>query len=208
MIKAVLFDMDGVLIDAKDWHYEALNDALRLFGMEISRSDHLSSFDGLPTKKKLEILSQTQGLPRALHGFINEIKQRRTYELTIERCRPMFHHQYALSRLRREGMKIGVCSNSISVTIATMMKSSALEEYLDFFISNQDVANAKPHPEMYIKGIERCGVQPHETIIVEDNDHGIQAARASGAHVLEVQTVYDVTYERIRAMIDMIEAAQ
>jgi HAD superfamily hydrolase (TIGR01509 family) len=105
-------------------------------------------------------------------------------------------------------MKIGVCSNSISATIATMMNSSALDQYLDFFISNQDVANAKPHPEMYLKGIERCGVQPHETIIVEDNEHGIQAARASGGHVLEVQTVYDVTYERIRAMIDQIEAAQ
>lgn len=144
MIKAVLFDMDGVLIDAKDWHYEALNDALGLFGMEISRSDHLSSFDGLPTKRKLEILSQTHGLPRALHDFINEIKQRRTYELTIEHCRPMFHHQYALSRLKQEGKKIGVCSNSIKTTIRTMMGSSALAEYLDFFISNEDVNNPKP----------------------------------------------------------------
>jgi len=208
VIKAVLFDMDGVLIDAKDWHYEALNDALRLFGMEISRSEHLSTYDGLPTKRKLEMLSTTRGLPRALHGFLNEIKQRRTYELTVERCRPMFHHQYALSRLKREGMMIGVCSNSIRATIDTMMKSSELAQYLDFFISNEDVQNAKPHPEMYLTAIERCGVQPHEAIIVEDNDHGIQAARASGGHVLEVQTVFDVTYERIRNMIDTIEAAK
>jgi HAD superfamily hydrolase (TIGR01509 family) len=199
--------MDGVLIDAKDWHYEALNDALRLFGLEISRSDHLSTFDGLPTKRKLEILSQTRGLPRSLHGFINDIKQRRTYELTVERCRPMFHHQYALSGLKRDGLKIAVCSNSISATIATMMNSAALDQYLDFFISNQDVKNPKPHPEMYLTGINRCGIQPHETLIVEDNEHGIQAAKASGGHVLEVQTVFDVTYERIRAMIDKIEAA-
>lgn len=208
MIKAVLFDMDGVLIDAKEWHFEALNDALRLFGMEISRSDHLSTFDGLPTKRKLEMLSTTRGLPRSLHAFLNEIKQRRTYELTIERCRPMFHHQYALSRLKREGMMIGVCSNSISATIDTMMKSSELAEYLDFFISNEDVKNAKPHPEMYLTAIQRCGVEPHEVIIIEDNDHGIQAARASGGHVIEVQTVFDVTYERIRTTIDSIEAAQ
>lgn len=50
-IKAILFDMDGVLVDAKDWHYEALNQALSLFGMEISRYDHLVTYDGLPTKK-------------------------------------------------------------------------------------------------------------------------------------------------------------
>ena len=56
-IKAVLFDMDGVLIDAKDWHYEALNKALGLFGMEINRYDHLNTFDGLPTKVKLQMLS-------------------------------------------------------------------------------------------------------------------------------------------------------
>ena len=53
-IKAVLFDMDGVLIDARDWHYEALNKALAIFGMEINRYDHLVTYDGLPTKKKLE----------------------------------------------------------------------------------------------------------------------------------------------------------
>ena len=55
-IKAIIFDMDGVLIEAKDWHYEALNRALSLFGMEISRYDHLVTYDGLPTTKKLEML--------------------------------------------------------------------------------------------------------------------------------------------------------
>jgi beta-phosphoglucomutase len=53
MIKAVVFDMDGVLIEAKDWHYEALNRALKLFGYEISRYEHLTTFDGLPTRRKL-----------------------------------------------------------------------------------------------------------------------------------------------------------
>lgn len=59
MIKAVLFDMDGVLIDAKDWHYEALNKALGLFGLGISRYDHLHTFDGLPTNVKLENVIRT-----------------------------------------------------------------------------------------------------------------------------------------------------
>ncbi|HCF3308648.1 TPA: HAD hydrolase-like protein, partial [Pseudomonas aeruginosa] len=55
MIKAVIFDMDGVLIEAKDWHYDALNKALNLFGYNISRHDHLTSYDGLPTSRKLEM---------------------------------------------------------------------------------------------------------------------------------------------------------
>lgn len=78
MIKAIVFDMDGVLIEAKDWHYEALNRALRLFGFEISRYDHLTTFDGLPTKRKLQILSAEHDLPAKLHDFINEMKQQYT----------------------------------------------------------------------------------------------------------------------------------
>ena len=74
-VKAVIFDMDGVLIDAKDWHYEALNRALNHFGYNISRYDHLVTFDGLPTRRKLEMLTREQGLPNALHKLINELKQ-------------------------------------------------------------------------------------------------------------------------------------
>ena len=80
-IKAILFDMDGVLIDAKDWHYEALNKALRLFGYEITRYDHLHNFDGLPTKEKLNMISEESYLPKQLHNFINELKQDYTLEM-------------------------------------------------------------------------------------------------------------------------------
>lgn len=80
-IKAIIFDMDGVLIEAKDWHYEALNRALKLFGMEITRYEHLTTFDGLPTKDKLKMLSLERGLPKSLHSFINELKQQYTMEI-------------------------------------------------------------------------------------------------------------------------------
>lgn len=90
MIKAVLFDMDGVLIDAKDWHYDALNRALSLFGMPIERDAHLSTYDGLPTKRKLEILSKTRRLPKRLHPFINSLKQDFTAEIAYSKCKPNF----------------------------------------------------------------------------------------------------------------------
>ena len=95
MIRAVLFDMDGVLIDAKDWHYEALNRALELFGTTIDRDSHLATFDGLPTRDKLKILSKTRGLPLGLHDFLNRLKQNQTVQITYERCRPVFHHRQA-----------------------------------------------------------------------------------------------------------------
>lgn len=204
-IKALLFDMDGVLIDAKDWHYEALNKALGLFGMRISRYDHLHTFDGLPTKVKLQMLSDQYYLPEELHSFINQVKQKYTMEITEQKCRPMFHHEYALSKLHESGYKIAVCSNSIRSTIEAMMKKSELIEYIDEIISNEDVSKAKPDPEMYITAIARFNLKPEECIVVEDNPNGIAAGKASGANVLEVATVYDVNYDNIMEMIKKCE---
>jgi len=206
-IKAILFDMDGVLIDAKEWHYESLNKALNLFGTEISRYDHLVTFDGLPTKKKLEMLSLEGGFPKGLHPFVNDLKQVYTMEIVYAKCKPIFHHQYALSKLKDEGYHLAVCSNSVRNTIDIMMQKSNLAQYLDFFLSNQDVTHGKPNPEIYTKAIERLGLKPEECMIVEDNDNGVKAAIASGAHLLKVETVDDVTYFNIINRIKEIENA-
>lgn len=204
-IKAVIFDMDGVLIDAKDWHYEALNKALSLFGMEISRYDHLVTYDGLPTRKKLEMLTQEKGLPRRLHSFINEMKQQYTMEITHSHCKPLFQHEYALSRLKKEGYKLAVCSNSVRDTIRVMMEKSHLAQYLDLVLSNQDIKNPKPDPEIYNKAIAQLGLQPEECLIAEDNEYGIQAAKASQAFLLQINSVFDVTYQNLKMKIKEIE---
>lgn len=206
-IKAVIFDMDGVLIDARDWHYEALNRALRLFGMEISRYDHLTTFDGLPTKRKLQMLTAARGLPAQLHDFVNDMKQLYTMEIVAAECKPTFNQQYALSRLKAEGYRLAVCSNSIRRSVEVMMERAELQPYLEFLISNQDVTKSKPDPEMYAVAISRMGLSPDEVVIVEDNENGVAAARAAGAHVLEVTGVDDVTYHAIRNRIEAIQAA-
>ena len=203
-IKAVLFDMDGVLIDAKEWHYEALNKALSLFGMEISRYDHLVTYDGLPTRRKLEMLTLESGLPLELHAFINEIKQQYTLNEVQQKCKPVFVHEYALSRLKADGMLLAVCSNSIRKTVEIMLEKAMIIQNFDILFSNQDVAKGKPDPEMYVTCMKKLGVEPHETLILEDNEHGIKAAIDSGAHLLEVQSVYDVTYSNIMKCIESI----
>ena len=207
MIKAIVFDMDGVLVEAKEWHYEALNKALGLFGYEITREEHLTTYDGLPTKTKLKRLTEEKGLPAALHSFINEMKQQYTVFMIFQYCRPRFDHEYALSRLKAEGYRLAVGSNSVRMTIELMMQKSALQKYLEFTLSNQDVTKPKPDPEIYVKAIERLGLSPQEVLIVEDNHNGVKAALASGAHLLKVETVDDVNYDNIRARIDEIEGA-
>ena len=207
-IKAVVFDMDGVLINAREWHYEALNRALGLFGYSISRADHLTTFDGLPTSKKLELLTRERGLPADLHAFINEVKQLFTVEQIHMHCRPLFTHEYTLSKLKAAGYKVGLASNSIKSTIELMMQKANLATYLDVVLSNQDVTHAKPHPEMYLKAAELLKVPPAQCLVVEDNEHGIKSATAAGCHVLVVSDVNEVQLDRVLDAIRRAEGAQ
>ena len=183
---AIIFDMDGVLIDAKDWHYEALNSALSLFGYEISRGDHLARFDGLTTNSKLRILSEESGLPTSLHGLINEIKQERTLRLAAQYCYPKPNLLTIFSHLRREVYKIGLATNSIKKTTYAMMGYAGLLEEFDAILTNQDVLEPKPSPQIYLKACEQLGVSPKKSLVFEDNQHGIQAARDAGCQVFKV----------------------
>lgn len=200
-IEAVVFDMDGVLIDAKDWHYEALNKALAHFGYEISRADHLTTFDGLPTRRKLEMLSRERGLPRGLHGFLNELKQQYTVEQVHLHCKPLFVHEYALSNLKARGYRLGLASNSIRSTVELMTRKSALAQYFDVMLSAEDVSRAKPDPEIYQRAAELLGVAPGNCLVVEDNHNGIKAAEGAGCRLLVVNSVHDVQLDRILAAI-------
>ncbi|CAM3655298.1 HAD family phosphatase [Polynucleobacter brandtiae] len=199
--------MDGVLIDARDWHYEALNQALRIFGHEISRHDHLVTYDGLPTLKKLEILSSYSNLPKQLHPFINELKQIFTLDITLAKCRPTFCHEYALAKLKTNGYKLAVCSNSVRDTITSMLTKAGIINLFDFYLSNQDVGKSKPDPEIYTKAIERFGISPSECLVLEDNVNGIKAATDAGAHVMQIHQVTDVNYLNIANFIKKIESA-
>ena len=206
-ITTVLFDMDGVLIDAREWHYEALNRALDLFGMEISRYDHLVTYNGLPTRKKLEMLTMERGLPEGLHEFINELKQAYTMDIVYSKCKPIFQHQYAISRLKAAGYRMAVCSNSVKQSIEAMLERADLLQYFDFFLSNQDVSKSKPDPEIYLKAMERMSARPEECLVVEDNHNGIKAARAAGAHLLCVADVSEVNFSNISGRIRELEAS-
>lgn len=207
-IAAVLFDLDGVLVDATEWHYEALNRALGLFGFDITRYEHLSSYNGLPTRQKLQMLSVEKGLPVAIHDMVNRLKQVYTREEILRQCRPAFDKEYLLSRLRRDGYRLAVCSNAIRDSVQLMIRQSGLDPYFEFLVSNEDVSRPKPDPEIYLKAIARLGISPSQAVIVEDAPHGVEAARRSGAHVCQVAGFGEVDYFRVRCAIDRADTRE
>ncbi len=205
-ITAVLFDLDGVLVDATEWHYEALNRALSLMGFAVSRYEHLSEYNGLPTRKKLEMLSVEKGFPTALHTLINRIKQVYTVDVVLKGCRPVFEKEYMISRLKREGYGLAVCSNAVRRSVDLMLSQSNLQDYFDLVLSNEDITRPKPDPDIYLTALDRLGCSGDEAVIVEDAPHGIEAAERAGGHVCKVAGVEEVDYTRIRDFICHVEA--
>jgi beta-phosphoglucomutase len=201
-IKAVLFDLDGVLVDATEWHYEALNRALGLFGYNIPRYEHLTTYNGLPTRKKLEMLSVEKGFPRGLHTLVNKIKQKYTREEILRSCTPVFEKEFMVHQLKRDGYKLAVCSNSIRESVELMLRGSGIWELFDCVLSNEDVTHAKPHPEIYLAACERLGIKPHEAVIIEDAPHGIEAAKRSGGVLCQVTGFNEVDYERVKRSLE------
>ena len=201
-IKAILFDLDGVLVDATEWHYEALNRALGLFGYNIARYEHLTTYNGLPTRRKLEMLSVEKGFPRGLHSLVNKIKQKYTREEILRSCTPVFEKEFMVHQLKRDGFKLAVCSNSIRESVELMLRGSGIWELFDIVLSNEDVQMAKPDPEIYLEACKRLGIEPREAMIVEDAPHGIEAARRSGGVLCEVASFNEVDYARVSRALE------
>ena len=196
--------MDGVLVDAREWHYEALNYALKHFGAEITPYEHETTFDGLPTKEKLNMLSDLGKLPYGLHSIVSKMKQDRTKSLIELNCRPIYDIEYLFSKLKSHGYKIGLCSNSVRSSIVRMMELSSLIKYFDLILSNEDVKKSKPDPEIYIKAMQKLNLSPNSTLIVEDNENGIKAAKSSMAEVLVVKDPYELNWDLVSNKISRI----
>ncbi len=201
MIKALLYDLDGVLVDATEWHYESLNDALKeISGFELSRLEHIRTFNGLPTNRKLEILFDQNRVKREDFDAIWNLKQKKTNEI-IEKTASIDETKKRLHEGTKAFKKICV-TNSIRQTALLMLEKTGQQSFMDYIISNEDVNNPKPDPEGYIKAIQYLKLQPNECMIVEDSPKGIESAKKSNAHVYEVKGYYDVTLENVLNMIN------
>ena len=200
----VIFDLDGVLVDARELHYEALNRALATVDEKyvVQRQEHLSTYDGLPTSKKLNMLTKNKGLPKELHNTVWKRKQEMTYKIISEEMEYDERMRSVLRQLREDGHRICCASNSIRESVKMMLLKKGLLEYIEFIYSNQDVKHPKPSPEMYLKCMIKAGIGPKYTLIVEDSHIGRKAALSSGASLCAVRNPDDVTYEKIKGAIE------
>lgn len=197
-IKAVVFDMDGVLVDALDIHRSCFDQACAEYGVDLT-PQKLRSLDSLPTRVKLAKL----GVPSQQVVAISARKQVLTH---------MAAKQYPEDQSRIEimdwlveaGYAIGVYTNSIRSTTNVFLASAGVWGHIDAIVTNEDVTKPKPDPEGYRSCMEILDVEPMETMILEDSDLGFHAAVESGAHCLQVE-FRDVTLKNIQHWLKRLE---
>jgi len=192
-MKLIIFDLDGVLYDSKKFHFEALNKALNKVSKkyEISFQEHVNIYDGLPTLKKLELLTSNKGLDITLHESIWQDKQIITAGL-LDQIELNTELKKNLETLKEEKYKLAVASNSIKKTVIKVLENLNIIQLFDLIISNEDVLNAKPHPEMYWNCMSQLKILPKETFIIEDSPVGRLGAKMSGANYLFVNSSDDL----------------
>jgi len=206
MIKLIIFDLDGVLFEAKNIHFDSLNVALSEVDEKyvIKREEHLSKYDGLKTYQKLEMLTKDKGLSPKHYTHIWLRKQQLTLDM-LSNLKPIDGLSECIIHLVKDGYKIACCSNSIRKTVLTVLSKLNIVEYFDIILSNDDVKNGKPHPEIYWKAISMIGCLPEETLIIEDSPYGLLAASRSNSQVLRVKNPNEVTYDNIMNSIQKNE---
>jgi len=202
MNKLIIFDLDGVLIESRELHYQSLNDALKSIDLKyvISRDEHLSIYDGLNTTRKLNLLSESKQLPAEYHDMVWQRKQLATFEL-IKKFTVDNKLVDIFSKLKVAGYLIAVASNSIRETVKLSLLKIGVIEYVDYYVSNQDVVHPKPYPEMYWQCMTVLKALPKDTLIIEDSHIGRQAAIDSGAVLLAVENTCDVTWEKLNSKL-------
>ena len=198
MIKAIIFDLDGVLVDTKKIHFEDLNISLKKFKFkEISVDDHEKIYDGLPTLEKLNILNKKEKLPKTFFFKINKYKQQVTSKILKKRIKKNLKILNMIKYLHYN-YKIAVATNAVSSTLDICLNQLGIKKYIDFKLSNEDIKYSKPNPEIYLRIFIEFGIYPSEALIIEDSHYGREAAISSGAKLLPIKKIEELNLKKIK----------
>jgi len=198
MIKVIIFDLDGVLVDTKLIHFEALNSALKKFNFEeISIDDHIKIFDGLPTIEKLKLLKKNKKIPKKFFSKIQKFKQKITSEILKRKIKKNNKIIKIMKNLRNK-YKIVVATNAVNSTLNICLNKLGIEKYVDFKLSNEDINQPKPNPEIYLRIFIKFGIYPSEALIIEDSHYGREAAISSGAKLLPIKKIEELDLKKIK----------
>ncbi len=188
-IKAVLFDMDGVLVDSEKIMLKSAIIALKKWGVN-AKPDDFTPFIGAGEVAYLGGVSSLYGVP---YDFaMNEAAYTVYGELISQGENIAFPEAADVVRyLRSKGYKTAVCTSADKMKLAFNLNALGCGEEFDALVTGEDITRNKPNPDIYLKGAELVGVAPENCLVVEDAKNGILAAIAAGMSSLGITTSFD-----------------
>ncbi|GGG66315.1 HAD family hydrolase [Paenibacillus radicis (ex Gao et al. 2016)] len=185
MVKAIIFDFDGTILDTETAWYYAFRDAYKKHGVELSlelysscigtSNDHFNPYDYLATEHGIQFDKQT---------FKEAIHLEHTAMMEREQIRPGIRE--LLERAKAEGLRIGLASSSSYEWVDKYLNLLGIRDYFECIRTSDHVAQVKPDPELYLQALEALGVEANEAIAIEDSPNGARAAIAAGMHCVVV----------------------
>jgi HAD superfamily hydrolase (TIGR01509 family) len=183
-VAAVVFDLDGVIVDSEPYSMQALRDVLREYGIEPSAEELRRSF-GRRVRDDLAAYFARYGVRADLEAAVAR-KQARYYELAAGHLRPFPGVLPLLDRLRQRGYRLGLASSGDRRKVAFSLQALHLDGCFDSVVTGDDVTHSKPHPEIYRLAAQRLGVAPGACVAIEDAPTGVQAAKRAGLRCIAV----------------------
>lgn len=179
MIQAVIFDMDGVLVDSEPVYFAANQRLFAGLGIRVDAASY-ARFVGLDANLMWSALKQENGLQQSVPELVRMEADGMLKGLLQADLQPMAGAEDLLAGLREKGMRLAVASSSSRAVIATVLSKLGLSHFFPVTVSGEQVAHGKPAPDIFLETAKELGVAAQHCLVIEDSAAGVRAARAAG----------------------------
>lgn len=198
MIKAVIFDHDGVIADTEPIHFRADNAILARYGLSISAEAN-DSLVGISTKKSWEILREMFKIPEAAEWLAEEKTNEAARIIANDGIAPNKGLLQLLEQLKRKGYALAIASGQYRRIIDAVLAKLKIGAYFSTVVSAEDTTFGKPNPEVFLTAAKRLGAKPAECVVIEDSESGVTAAKAAGMACVALKTQATASHDVSKA---------
>jgi beta-phosphoglucomutase len=198
MLKAVIFDFDGVVADSELLHFKALNKAFAMYGLEVPKEVHWQKYLGYTDLENILAVNEDYKMnwSQADIRRLSELKTANFHALARTDAPILAGVKEFVARLKKQNLPLAICSGAIKADIQLMLEHSGFADAFDIIVSAEDVTKGKPDPQGYRLALQKLAdkagldIRPNECVVIEDSHWGLQAAAAAGLCRVGITNTY------------------
>lgn len=181
---AVIFDMDGVLVNSEPFYVEVEQTNFRQLGLKISEEEH-QTYQGTATDRMWQLIKERHGIKQSLDELVKMTNSLVTpYFNSLEQMEPMSGVKNLIEKLKEKGVPLALASSSYADVIEIILQKTGLKKYFDVVVSSQMAGTSKPEPDIFLLTAKKLGMHPEKCVVIEDSTNGIKAAKAAGMYCI------------------------